>query len=233
MRRKIFVRLLAALALALTAAPLGAQACQDHADLTQAEACLVDQVEALRIEVEESFAQYVELLPTLDARDAQIGQDRWERYLEDECRDAGDRYQGGAFVLVEILSCQEWGARRRALQLRLLRAALHGGSFVFDPTCFVPTSDVVVLTGWVAGRRESDNETITVINLDQPLCTDVGDGPQQVTALQLVGLPPGLGRRARRFLGARVSVEGRLFLPHLSFHRTPLVMVVQGLEPAG
>ncbi len=221
----------ALLLLAFCVPRVSAQACRDHTDLGAAEACLEEVVHDLRIEIEAALTEYVELLSGDEARDAQFGQDTWERYLEDECRDAGDRFRGGPLILVEILSCQEWGARQRAFQLQLLNAALRGGSYIYDPTCFVPASDLVTLTGWVAEHRNEQLLSTVVINLEQPLCTDIGDGPQVVNAVQLVGVSPGLGRRARRMYGARVHVEGRLYLPHLPFHRTPLVLVVQRMDP--
>ncbi len=223
------------LLLALSGSPtaVAGQVCRTGTDRNVAEACLSDRVEALRFEIEESFGQYVELLPSADARDAQRAQDQWERYLEDECQAAGDRYRGGEWILVEILSCQGWGARQRAFQLRLLLAALRGGEFIYDPTCFVPASDRVVLAGWVSERRTEPFSSVVVINLEQPLCTDLGEGPVQVPAVQLVGVSPGLARRAARMHGVPVRVEGRLFLPHLDIHRTPLVMIVHRMDPAG
>lgn len=228
--RVVLQMLLALFLLSFAAAEGAAQACRDVVDPRRAEACLLDEVDALRLEIEESFERYAELLPTPEARDAQRGQDDWERYLEQECEAAGDRYGGGGLVLVEILSCQEWGARMRAFQLRLLTSARVGGSFVYDPTCFVPASDRVALAGWVRRRAVDGVSSIVVLELERPLCTDLGDGPQTVTEVQLVGVPPGLARRARRMLGVPLVVEGRLFLPHLPFHRTPLVLLAAGLE---
>lgn len=228
--RAVLPQLLALLLLPVAVIPSAAQVCRDIADPGHAEACLLDEVEALRLDIEESFERYVELLPSPEARDAQRGQDDWERYLDQECDAAGDRYGGGGLVLVEILSCQEWGARIRAFQLRLLTAARVGGSFVYDPTCFVPASDRVALSGWVRRRPVDGVSAVVVLELERPMCTDLGDGPQTVTEIQLVGVPPGLARRARRMLGVPIVVEGRLFLPHLPFHRTPLVLLAGGLE---
>lgn len=210
--------------------PLAAQDCRAAANVDAAEVCLLEAVRDLRFEIEESFHAYTELLPASEARMAQVSHDRWERYLDDECRDAGERYRGGAPVLVEMLYCEQWGMHQRVLQLRLLTSALRGGDFVYDPQCFVPTSDLVVLSGALREHAGTEYTSVATLQLDRPLCVDLGTGAQVVGAVQLVGLVPGLGRRARRLFGARATVEGRLFLPHLPSHRTPLVLVVQGLD---
>ena len=219
----------------------GSEVCDWDLRTPELTACLTDHLEAERAQLDRVLMGLEELMDRGELRGFQREQDAWERRIERSCDDAAFRYGTLGLEGVALLSCMVEETIRRRFQTALRFGARTRVDFDERSPCFVPDSDRVALVGWVGERRYAANsgvpgggeDLVLVLNLDLPMCLDYGEGPLQVTALQLVGRSRSLSRGLARYIGGRVEVEGRLFLARSAEDQTPVLIMVDGVAAAG
>ena len=223
----------------------GSEACDWDLQTPELTSCLSDHLTQERRELDLALAGYVETLGRDDARALDRAQDDWERFMEQECETAAERFGELGLEAVALLSCMVEETIRRRFQVSLMYGARTRVDFDQRNPCFVPDSDMVSMTGWVGERVYETNpvpggnrfgaieQQVLVVNLELPLCVDYGEGPVQVTAVQMVARNRSMSRGLARYIGQRVEVQGRLFLARSGQDRTPIMIMVSDVVPFG
>lgn len=214
-------------------------------------ACLTDRLVVERQELDVALQHYTDILGRDEARSLQRAQDDWERFVEDECESSARPFADLGLEPVALLSCMVEETSRRRFQVSLLFGARTRIDFDRSAPCFVPDSELVEVVGWVGERqyragdvlpvpggepaRQADPmmQQILVLNLDLPLCLNYGDGPLQVTALQMVARGRSMSRGLARYIGQHVEITGRLFLARTDQDQTPILIMVADVTPFG
>ena len=216
-------------------------------------ACLSDRLVIERSELDAALQHYLETLGRDEARSLERAQDDWERFVEDDCDASARSFGDVGLEAVALLSCMVEEISRRRFQVSLLLGARTRVDFDRSAPCFVPDSELVEVVGWVGERQYevvgplpppgADSggqprgdpllQQVLVLNLDLPLCLNYGEGPVQVTAVQMVARSRSTSRGLARYIGQHVEVVGRLFLGRTAADHTPILIMVAEVAPFG